>query len=175
MRPIADDEVETMRSWRNAPDVRRNMYTQHEISEQEHIAWWDRTRYRVDQQYWMYERTGEPAGIIAFTSIDHTNRNCSWAFYAAPQALRGTGSRMEYLALDHAFTSLGVHKLYCEVLSHNVPVIGLHQKFGFHVEGILREQYRIRGSFVDSHRLGLLSSEWTANRKELFDRVFRMK
>jgi len=33
---------ETVRAWRNAPDVRAAMYTRHEISADEHESWWDR-------------------------------------------------------------------------------------------------------------------------------------
>ena len=43
LRPIKDSELELMLSWRNAPAVRENMYTTHEISLAEHAAWWERT------------------------------------------------------------------------------------------------------------------------------------
>lgn len=41
---------------------------------------------------------------------------------------------MEYLALEYAFKDMGLHKLFCEVLAFNAPVIKLHQKFGFKIE-----------------------------------------
>lgn len=171
LRPIATSELELMRSWRNAPGVRANMYTRHEISADEHRAWWERTQQRLDQQYFMYEFSGKPVGIVGFTAIDHVNGNCSWAFYAAPDAVKGTGSRMEVLALDHAFCDLKLHKLYCEVLSFNTPVIKLHQKFGFQLEGIFREHHRGDDAFVDIYRLGLLSTEWLAKRAEMITKL----
>ena len=81
-------------------------------------------------------------GIVGFTNIDERNQNCSWAFYAAPVAPKGTGSRMEFSPWKMAFQELNVHKMYCEVLGFNTPVIKLHQKFGFEREGIFREQHR---------------------------------
>lgn len=171
LRLIDDSELELMRSWRNAPTVRQNMYTRHEISKEEHLSWWARTREREDQRYFMYESDGSPVGIVGFTQIDRINANCSWAFYAAPTAPRGTGSRMEFLALDLAFGNLEMHKLHCEVLSFNEPVIKLHQKFGFQVEGQFRQQHRVDGKFIDIFRLGMLANEWADKRTDMLNRL----
>jgi UDP-4-amino-4,6-dideoxy-N-acetyl-beta-L-altrosamine N-acetyltransferase len=167
LRTIRDDELELMLSWRNAPSVRANMYTRHEISIDEHRAWWERTRQRDDQRYFMYENAGKPWGIVGFNAIDPANQHAFWAFYAAPDAPRGTGTFMEFLALDHAFEALKLHKLSCEVLAFNAGVIKLHQKFGFTVEGIFRAQHKMDDQFVDIYRLAMLASEWDVKRPEL--------
>lgn len=171
LRPIEQTELELMLSWRNAPGVRANMYTQHEISKAEHLAWWERIQQRSDQIYFMYEAQGEPLGIVGFNDINDASRHSFWAFYAAPNAPKGTGSKMEFLALDHAFEKLTLHKLSCEVLAFNTPVIKLHQKFGFTIEGILREQQNIESEFIDVIRLGILQSEWQAQREAMLDRL----
>jgi len=54
LKPIAPSELELMRSWRNAPAVRKNMYTTHEISAEEHMSWWSRIKDRKDCEYFMY-------------------------------------------------------------------------------------------------------------------------
>jgi len=164
LRPIRDDELELMLSWRNAPSIRANMYTQHEISIDEHRAWWKQTSKRDDQQYFMYEIATTPMGIVGFNSINKANRHAFWAFYASPDAPRGTGTFMEFLALEHAFQTLMLHKLSCEILAFNTSVIKLHQKFGFVVEGIFRAHHKIDNQFVDVHRLGILDAEWAALR-----------
>ncbi|HDI3293788.1 TPA: UDP-4-amino-4,6-dideoxy-N-acetyl-beta-L-altrosamine N-acetyltransferase [Vibrio cholerae] len=174
LRPIKDCELELMLSWRNAASVRENMYTTHEISQSEHLAWWERTKSSDRQRYFMYEFQDNPLGIVGFTDLDQGNRNSFWAFYASPTAPKGTGSRMEILALDYAFNDLGLHKLCCEVLAFNAPVIKLHEKFGFKVEGILRDQYRREGSFIDIYRLGMLASEWAEARNAMISKLSRI-
>lgn len=174
LRAIQDDELGLMLSWRNAPAVRANMYTRHEISEEEHRAWWARTCQRADQLYFMYEHETQPLGIVGITAIDLVNSNCSWAFYASPEAPKGTGSRMEYLTLEYVFGILKAHKLYCEVLAFNTPVLKLHQKFGFFVEGVFRQHHQVEGEFVDIHRLGLLDTEWANKRVEMNNRLTAM-
>ena len=160
LRDIKDAEIDLMRVWRNEPATRVNMYTQHEISTNEHATWWAKTRIKENDKYFMYEIDGIPSGISAFTGIDHHSETSAWAFYASPTAPRGTGSKMEYLMLQYAFEKLKLQKLYCEVLAFNASVIKLHQKFGFKIEGIFRNQYKAPTGFVDIYRLGILSSEW---------------
>lgn len=174
LRSIEPNELELMLSWRNAPSVRANMYTRHEISLTEHLAWWARSEGRSDQQYFMYELQGAPMGIVAFTGIDLSNRNASWAFYSCPGAPKGTGTKMEYLALEYAFDDLRLNKLFCEVLAFNSAVIKLHQKFGFKIEGIFREQHMVGDSFVDVYRLGVLASEWHGQRETMRKKLLKL-
>lgn len=173
LRPIQDEELELMLAWRNEPSVRQNMYTTHEITFEEHIAWWDRIKRSARDEYFMYEFAGSPMGIVGFNDINQHNRNSFWAFYASPNAATGSGTRMEVLALDYAFRVMNLHKLCCEVLAFNKPVIKLHQKFGFKVEGILRDQYRRDGNFIDIYRLGMLNSEWEESRDSMLSKIAR--
>lgn len=160
LRPIREDELQLMLNWRNAPTVRENMYTRHEISINEHRAWWEKTQSCDDQQYFMYEFSGTPLGIVGFNSIDRINQHSFWAFYSSPDAPRGTGIFMEYVALTHAFQAIKLHKLSCEVLAFNTSVIKLHQKFGFVVEGIFRAHHKISDHYIDIYRLGIMNTEW---------------
>ena len=171
LREIRDNELELMLGWRNSHIVRANMYNRHEISLEEHLLWWEKTRLRLDQKYFIYERNGNALGIVGFTLIDYKNRNSSWAFYASPDAPRGSGSFMEFLALEYVFRDLSFNKLYCEVLSFNVAVIKLHKKFGFQTEGIFRDHHMVDEHFVDIYRLGILANEWGENRLEILQKL----
>jgi UDP-4-amino-4,6-dideoxy-N-acetyl-beta-L-altrosamine N-acetyltransferase len=171
LRDIAEDELGLMRSWRNHPAIRANMYTQHEIGVPEHLTWWEKMKSRADQKYFMFELDGSPSGIAAFSGIDTKNGNSAWSFYASPTAPRGCGSKMEYLMLEYAFGVLGLHKLYCEVLAYNIPVINLHKNFSFQVEGVFRAHFRSENGWVDICRLGILSSEWQAHRQQMLEKI----
>lgn len=171
LRGIRDNELELMRTWRNTSTVRDNMFTQHEISREEHLTWWEKTKNRADEKYFMYELAGIPSGITAFVGIDINNKNSDWAMYASPTAPRGTGSKMEFLMLEYAFYTLRLHKLYGDALAFNARVIHLHQKFGFKVEGIFREQHNVNGMFVDAYRVGILATEWQKHRKVIYEKL----
>lgn len=171
LRPCGDDDVLRMRQWRNHPDVRAMMYTQHEISEAEHLAWWARTRDRADAAYLIYETGGLAMGVVAFTEIAPGHGTAFWAFYADPDAPRGTGSRMEWLALDHAFGPLRLRKLNCEVLARNKRVLRLHARFGFVEEGVFAGHLRIGETFETVHRLAIFAPGWASSRDSHLHRL----
>jgi UDP-4-amino-4,6-dideoxy-N-acetyl-beta-L-altrosamine N-acetyltransferase len=167
LRRIEVSDLALMRRWRNSPEVASKMYTRHEIPAEEHRDWWKRVCTRDDQTYFMYENAGAPLGVVSFTQIDIVNSNCFWAFYASPRAPKGTGSRMEFLALEYVFSTLKLHKLSCEVLAFNSPVLGLHNKFGFKQEGTFRQHHKMDDAYVDIIRLGIFGDEWTEIREKL--------
>jgi UDP-4-amino-4,6-dideoxy-N-acetyl-beta-L-altrosamine N-acetyltransferase len=174
LRKIRTEELELMLSWRNAPSIRSNMYTSHVISAEEHLAWWNKISEKDDVCYFMYEFKTQPMGIVGLTAIDNINKNCSWAFYSSPEAPKGTGSKMEFVTLEKVFNELRLHKIYCEVLASNTPVLKLHQKFGFQVEGIFKEQCLKEEKFIDIYRLGLLKNDWISINESLKTRLLSL-
>lgn len=160
LRAVQDDDVMMLLAWRNHPDIRLKMYNAHIINETEHLEWWRHARERDDRRYFIYERDGEPSGSMAITAIDGQNSRANWGFYLSPNALRGSGSRMNFLALRYVFDDLKLNKLCGEVLSSNGKSIRLHQRLGFSTEGVLREHHRAGGKFEDVHLFGLLRDEW---------------
>lgn len=175
LRPINDNEIETIRTWRNSSGVRMNMYSQHEITLAEHEKWWARIKDSTTHKYFMYEANGAAMGVVGFNEVDQHNQHSFWAFYSSPDAVRGTGVNMEFLAIEYAFNTLSLHKLSCEVLSYNTAVIKLHRKFGFEVEGVFRQHRKIDLQFVDVYRLGLLSYEWSNMREKMLTKIERAK
>jgi UDP-4-amino-4,6-dideoxy-N-acetyl-beta-L-altrosamine N-acetyltransferase len=174
LRNINDSELEMMLSWRNDPAVRNNMYNKHLISLDEHMEWWERTKLNNDNIYFMYEDDGKPLGIVAITDISKSDNNASWAFYSSPESKKGTGSKMEFLALDFVFNELGLHKLWCEVLDFNQAVINMHKKFGFKLEGVLRSHHCTDSGYIDVHRLGILKTEWLELRESMKNKLLRL-
>lgn len=171
LREIKESELILMLEWRNHPSIRANMYNQHEITLDEHLKWWNLIKESKHNLYFMYEYQDKKSGILGFTEINNFNKNSMWAFYASPEAARGTGTRMEYLALEYAFNDLNLNKLNCEVLAFNPSVIKLHKKFGFKEEGVFREQYQLNSSFFDIHRLGILKREWEIKQEKMEQKI----
>lgn len=174
LRHIKETELELILSWRNEESVRSNMYNSKIIKLEDHLAWWDKMKSSDVNHYFMFEDFGCPQGVVAITNISYSNKNASWAFYASPKSQQGAGSKMEFLALDYSFNKLGLHKLWCEVLEFNQPVIKMHKKFGFNEEGVFREQHYTDSGFVDVYRLGILSSEWSEMREKMESKLIRL-
>jgi UDP-4-amino-4,6-dideoxy-N-acetyl-beta-L-altrosamine N-acetyltransferase len=163
---MSDDDLALVLEWRNAPEVRKNMYTKHVISAEEHRIWWDSTKANSSRRYFVCESDDGPVGVVGFYAISPEHGTAEWAFYAGATAPRGTGSAMEFVALKTAFSELGIEKLSCEVLSYNASVIRLHRKFGFRIEGVRRKHHQFEGQHHDIVMLSMTRKEWDKSLRE---------
>lgn len=166
LREMSFDDLKMILPWRNDPSVRRNMYTHHVIKWEEHVAWFERVRKDNTRRDFIYTINNKTRGVVCFTELNEVSRNAFWAFYSDQSAPPGTGIAMEYLALNMAFSELNLHKLNCEVLDINPPVINMHKKVGFTIEGTFRDFHFNGERYCDVIRLGMLASEWFEGHKE---------
>ena len=159
VRPMESRDLEMVLRWRNDESVRRYMYTQHEITLEEHSGWFKRASAAADRRLLVFERGGEPLGFINF----HDNGAvgiADWGFYIAPEAPRGTGSALGKAALNYAFGSINLHKICGQALGFNNGSIRFHDKLGFTREGVLRQQHFDGKTYHDIICFGLMHSEW---------------
>jgi UDP-4-amino-4,6-dideoxy-N-acetyl-beta-L-altrosamine N-acetyltransferase len=159
VRPMAHADVERVLAWRNHPDVRRYMYTQHEITLDEHQRWFARAQQDPRKHLLIFEVDMQSLGFVSFSELA-CRGIAEWGFYAAPDAPKGIGRQLGQAALDHAFIQLNLHKVCGQVLGHNERSIRFHQTLGFQQEGILRDQHNDGRRFYDVFCFGLLSPEW---------------
>ena len=69
---------------------------------------------------------------------------------------RGVGTALLAAAIDIADNWLNYHRLRLEVYTDNAAAIALYRKFGFEVEGTLREDAFRDGRYVDAYVMGRL-------------------
>ena len=160
--------------WRNDPNVRRNMYSNHLITKEEHIAWFNSLQNDPSCQYFVFCRLGVPRGVIYFTNLEPFPHQAMWGFYGAPLAPKGNGVLMELDALEFAFKTLKLPKLNCEVLSTNKHVINLHSKAGFETEGLFRDYHFDGEHYVSVVRMGMLRTQWPSAKKILEARIAKL-
>jgi UDP-4-amino-4,6-dideoxy-N-acetyl-beta-L-altrosamine N-acetyltransferase len=165
---LTESELELILPWRNAPDVRQAMFSHHEISLDEHRAWFARMQQDPTRRWYLYrDAESTPQGVLYLTNLDLAQRTTFMGFYAQPEAPSGTGRRMEFAAMELVFDALGLHKVSCEVLANNVRVVNMHKKAGLTEEGRFREQHFDGENRVDVIRLSILASEWATQRDRL--------
>ncbi|MDT8384239.1 MAG: UDP-4-amino-4,6-dideoxy-N-acetyl-beta-L-altrosamine N-acetyltransferase [Gammaproteobacteria bacterium] len=174
LEALREEDLLLVLSWRNAPEVRGNMYSAHEISVVEHMNWYQETKNDPSRLDFIYSDEGRKCGVVYFTQLSIEKRTAFWGFYAASDAPKGTGLKMEYAALEHAFSVLGLHKLNCEVIAFNRGVINMHKKTGFVEEGLFRDFHFDGATYHDVIRFGMLASEWEQCRPALLQRIARV-
>ena len=173
LRRLDGRDGERVLAWRNQDRVRAGMYSDHIITPGEHARWFAAALIDPTAAYFIFEHRGRALGFVSFTAIDRLNDRCTWAFYLGePDAPRGSGAAMEFLALDEAFGEIGVGKLCCEVFAFNAGVVRLHQRFGFVQEGRFVRHYRKNGAMEDIVCLALFDADWAAGRDAMMKTVF---
>lgn len=159
VRRINEADLALVLTWRNHASIRAFMYSQHEISAQEHASWFERANGDPSRHLLVYEELGELCGFVSFTATA-PGREAVWGFYAAPGAPKGVGRRMGKAALEYAFGPAGFHKISGEALAHNEKSICFHLSLGFQHEGVRRIQFFDSGEYHDVVCFGLLDSTW---------------
>lgn len=159
VRPMTEGDLERVLSWRNHPEVRRFMYTQHEISLEEHARWFTRASQDGERHLLIFEIDATPLGFININRIA-SGGIADWGFYVAPDAPKGTGRALGVTALRYAFDSASLHKLCGQALAFNERSIRFHLNLGFQREGVLRQQHFDGQQYHDVVCFGLLASEW---------------
>lgn len=173
LRPMAAGDEARVLAWRNQDRVRAAMYTDHVIGGHEHARWFGSALTAADDAYLIHEHQGRPLGLVSISRVDRAHDRAEWAFYLGEaDAPRGSGAAMELLALDHAFGSVGVSKLCCEVLGFNMGVVRLHKRFGFREEGMRVRHFRRGEEWHDVVLLARFAEGWAEDRAALLPAVF---
>lgn len=173
LRPVNSLDEERIYEWRNQDRIHRNMYTDHLISREEHHQWFKKTLKDDSKIYLISQHKQCPIGLIYFMGIDSKNLKCEWGFYLGDEkSPRGSGSVMEFMALDYAFDELKNRKLCCEVFIFNQPVIKMHKRFGFEEEGILKKHIFKNNEYQDIVLLALFQEQWKQRRDSILRKYF---
>ena len=174
LRPVEDDDLPFVLEWRNRLEVREKMYTTHEITREEHYAYFAKVASDPTKAYFVcVDEAGVPLGVVYFIDINRQNGWAFWGFYSGAGSRPGVGSQMEYLALSHAFDTLNLNKLNAEVLSNNEAVLRFHKKFGFAVEGVFKEHHSTPEGYRDIYRIAFFKRDWDREwREKIYRRVY---
>ena len=159
IRLMTEDDLPMVLAWRNHPDVRRCMFTQHEISMEEHRNWFAKTILDTSRCLLIVEKAKQAIGYVQFSQVSDGGI-ANWGFYVCPKAPKGTGIKLGAMALSHAFGPLKLQKVCGQAIGNNQASIAFHYRLGFVLERVLRDEQRIDGAYHSVHCFGLLSKEW---------------
>ncbi len=155
-------DLESVLAMRNRIEIRRYMLTQHEISIDEHVLWFERASRNSKKELLVLDIDKRCCGFVQFEEAKFPGV-IDWGFYAAPESPKGTGRILGQSALAHAFKNEGVYKICGQALHFNHPSIEFHKSLGFTQEGILRNHHFDGARFHDLICFGILKSDWVEN------------
>jgi len=117
-----------------------------------------------DKNYILVKKINNNVPLGKIQLFDYNPRNHSAEFgYYLPEHNRnkGIGSIIlaQFIKLSFEDSDYNLNKLYATTASNNIPSIKLLEKFGFRLDGKLREHYWINGNKYDQCVYSMLKSE----------------
>jgi UDP-4-amino-4,6-dideoxy-N-acetyl-beta-L-altrosamine N-acetyltransferase len=161
LRVMTAADLDGVLALRNHAEIRRYMLTQHVISMEEHVSWFEHASQNSGIDLLIFEIDGVCRGFVQLKEIDYPGV-VTWGFYVHPNAPKGAGRKLGLAALDYAFKKNRLHKVCGQALNWNRPSIQFHKSLGFTQEGILRNQHSDGINYHDLICFGILKDEWVA-------------
>jgi RimJ/RimL family protein N-acetyltransferase len=106
--------------------------------------------------------TGRLVGTCAFSQLDGDNGSALYHITIGEKDAwgHGYGTDATRLMIDHAFSTLGLHRIALAVFEFNERAIRSYLSCGFTVEGRAREAIWREGRWWDEITMSLLEPEW---------------
>ncbi|MBF9000883.1 GNAT family N-acetyltransferase [Vibrio nitrifigilis] len=103
--------------------------------------------------------SGEFIGTVCLRLEDNQQASMGCAFARSSQGNKLSHEAALALA-NFGFLELGVHRIYAETISKNLPAIKLCQSLGMRQEAHFKEHRFFKGQWWDTVVLAVLRSEW---------------
>ena len=173
LRPIHQDDLPTLLAWRNSDRISSEMLTSHEITWEEHEAWFQRICRYDPLRNFVFCYEDRPIGYMGFSDWDEKNKTCSSSSYIgrADEVPIDAGLFLDYMGLEYVFSQTEINKVWSYVFAHNKRAYRLNLLMGYKEEGYLRQHFLQNGKFQDVHVVGILRSEWKQE-KERIDQLY---
>ena len=166
LRPLTLEDTVNIVRWRNLPSVRDYLYSQDELTEEQHVSYFHNV---VEQgkcaQYIIVVNDDDiksDIGTIFIKNIDHSNRKGEYGIFIGEEQARGKGySKVAtHEILRIAFQELNLNRVYLTVLNNNIFAIKAYQSQGFQIEGWLRQDYCRDGVYMNVLLMAVLRDDW---------------
>ncbi|MFI5935344.1 GNAT family N-acetyltransferase [Actinoplanes sp. NPDC051494] len=157
LRPFLDEDYPAIEAALRDPEVIR-------LTGSTPIVWDEAAHVRLREWYSTRNRqpdrldlavtdraTGHWVGEVVLNKVDVHNQACNFRILIGPGGRdQGFGTEAVRLLLDHAFGTLGLHRVELQVFAFNPRARRVYEKAGFQAEGVLRDALRTPGGWADA-------------------------
>lgn len=105
--------------------------------------------------------TDECVGEVVLNDWSSDDESCNFRVLIGPRGRgRGLGTEATALLLDHAFSTLPLHRIELEVYAFNPRARHVYERSGFVVEGTRRDAFVFDDERIDAIVMSILRPEW---------------
>ena len=163
LRPLADADSEPLFAWINDKDLVVLNAPFRPVSAAEHGEWFAGIRKRDDLRIFAIAdpASGKTVGYCQLKKIDRQAGSAELQIRIGDRVSqgKGLGTRAVRELLSHAFSELGLRKVYLQVFADNERAFRTYEKCGFQVTGVVRDAVRIDGVPKDIREMAAVRQE----------------
>lgn len=157
IRRLRESDLPGMMEWMHDTSVNCNFRFDFSAMTEEKALDFIRNSFSSENQnFAIVNEEDEYMGTISLKNISDYDKNAEYAIVTRRCA---HGKGYAYAAtkdiLKYGFETLGLHRIYLNVLSENERANAFYQKCGFFFEGCFREHLNIRGKYSDLNWYGM--------------------
>ena len=161
LRELELADAERMLTWMQLPDVAENIGLRSAPTMPRTLAWIAEACARETISSWAIIADGAHVGNVVLDQMDGYLQSARLSIYLgeSPARGRGIGASAIRLAVERGFTELGLHRIWLTVHERNTRAVLLYTRLGFRLEGILRDDFLLRGERVNALIMSLLHTD----------------
>ena len=160
LRPVEPAHADAMLRWMLDPEIAENIGLRTSPTLARTREWL--AKGDADAQAIIHD--GRHVGNVVLDQFDTHLQTARISIYIGEPCARGHGIAFAALrmALARGFIHHKLHRVWLTVHERNARAIALYEKMGFRHEGVLRDDFLLRGERVNAILMGMLSSEFKA-------------
>jgi RimJ/RimL family protein N-acetyltransferase len=163
---VESGDLQQLMDWRNNPDFRKYFREFRELNMAQQIKWFEEKVIKDNTTLMFSVRRNsdnELLGCCGFVYINWVHRHADLSLYIGWKDVyidnEGYAVESCRLLLDHGFKELCLNKVWTEIYEFDEKKKALFEKFRFHQDGLLRQNYWHEGKWWDSRIISLLSND----------------
>lgn len=161
LEPLSEDHVPAIMGWVNDPDVMGYFANRQEpiTADDERAYIRSLNQSKTDKAWSVFDATTDAyVGQCSVNGIYWPAKNGRvFLVVTSTQQGRGYGAAILEALKAEAFGVMGLHKLWLIVREDNLKAQAKYVRAGFAFEGVLRDEYYVRGRYHNMVRMGILN------------------
>ncbi|KPK78105.1 MAG: hypothetical protein AMJ79_00865 [Phycisphaerae bacterium SM23_30] len=164
LRPLEVDDLANRVKWQNDPDINATLIVHEVFTLEKTRQWFEKAQEdatRLDLTIVSREEK-RLIGFAGFRKINRHNRSACIYILIGEKEFWGKGImyEAELSLMEYGFRTINLHKIWGDVLEHNIASYITMKKIGFQREGVLRDEYYKDGKYISVYRLSMLQEDF---------------
>ncbi len=162
LRPIEKSDLPTMQKWINDPQTNKYLSVYLPMRIEDEQDWYEKTLSSDRNIVFAIIVDEKLVGTMGVHCIDWKDRTAVTGALIGEVEYRnkGYGSEAKMLLLNYCFNTLNLRKIKSTVFAFNKRSNAYSKKCGYRVEGRLRKEIFVNGSYIDLIQLAVFKKWW---------------